>query len=231
GALSRHGAGPFGGGTISGDSSSGGFSSGSTGAALESWAKNIDAASKKLDAAQKSGDSSAQSAAVGQMVGAALGNGGTVESLPPDRIKVFVPDSLAGLSRTSLSAERNGALGMQISKATAIYSDGAQRTLDLEITDTGSLKGLVGFATGWAGVEQDKETESGYEKMYRNGGQLVHEQWDNRSHRGQYGMVVGDRFSVNVSGQAADINELKAAAGSIDLAGLAALKSAGVKSN
>jgi hypothetical protein len=230
-ALSRHGGGAFGGGASSGDSSSGGFESGSTGAAIESWAKNIEAASKKMDAAQKSGDSNAQATAVGQMVGAALGSGGAVESLPPDRIKVFVPDSLSGLSRTSLSAERNGALGMQISKATATYSDGAQRTLDLEITDTGGLKGLVGFAAGWAGVEQDKETDAGYEKLYRTGGQLVHEQWDNRSHRGQYGTVVGDRFSVNVSGQVADINELKAAVSSIDLAGLAALKGAGVKSN
>jgi hypothetical protein len=120
---------------------------------------------------------------------------------------------------------------MQVSKATAAYSDGAQRNLDLEITDTGSLKGLVGFASGWAGVEQDKQTDSGYEKMYRNGSQLVHEQWDNREHRGQYGVVVGDRFSVNVSGSAGDISELKAAVGSINLAGLESLKSSGVQTN
>ncbi len=225
-ALSRPGGGSF-----SGDSSSGGFTSGSTGAAIETWAKSVEAASKKLDAAQKSGDSNAQATAVGQMVGAALGSGGAVEALPPDRIKAFVPGSLAGLSRTSVSAERNGALGMQISKATATYSDGAQRSLDLEITDTGSLKGVVGFAAGWAGVEQDKETDAGYEKLYRNGGQLVHEQWDSRSHRGQYGMVVGDRFSVSVSGQVADMSELKSAVSGLDLAGLAALKGAGVQSN
>lgn len=211
--------------------STGGFESGSTGAALEKWEKNLEAASKKMDAAQKSGDASAQANAVGQMVGAALGAGGKVESLPPDRIKTFVPESLGGLSRTSISAERNGALGMQISKATARYSDGAQRNLDLEITDTGSLKGLVGFAAGWAGVEQEEETDTGYEKTYKNGGQLVHEKWDKRSHYGQFGTVVGDRFTVSVSGQAADINELKAAVGSIDLAGLAALKSVGVESN
>src|SRR5262249_56608871 len=129
-------------------------------AALEGWAKKMEAASKNMEAAQKSGDANAQASAVGAMVGAALGGDGKVESLPPDRIKSFVPESLGGLARTSISAERNTALGVQISKTTAQYSDGAQRNLELEITDTGSLRGLVGFAAGWMGVEQDKETET-----------------------------------------------------------------------
>ncbi|MBV8803876.1 MAG: YIP1 family protein [Sinobacteraceae bacterium] len=208
-----------------------GFEPGSTGAALEKWAKNLQAASAKMDAAQKSGDTNAQANAVGQMVGAALGNDGKVESLPPDRIKAFAPDSLGGLSRTSLSAQRNAAMGVQISKASAQYSDGAQRNLNLEITDTGSLRGLVGFAAGWAGVEQDQETDTGYEKIYKTGGQLVHEQWDKRSHHGQYAVVVGDRFAVALSGEVADISELKTALGSVDLAGLAALKGVGVEAN
>jgi len=33
----------------------------------------------------------------------------------------------------------------------------------------------VGFAAGWAGVEQDNETDTGYDKTYKNGGRLVHE--------------------------------------------------------
>ena len=44
-------------------------------------------------------------------------------------------------------------------------------------------------------------------------------------------MVVGDRFSVSVSGNAANIDELKAAVANINLAGLAALKSEGVQAN
>jgi hypothetical protein len=224
-AMSHSGGGGFESG------STGGFESGSAGAAIENWTKNMEAASKKMDAAQKSGDANARASAVGQMVGAALGAGGKVESLPPERIKQFVPGSLGGLSRASVSAERNAAMGVQISKATARYSDGAQRNLDLDITDTGSLKGLVGFAAGWAGVEQEEQTDTGYDKTYRSGDQLVHEQWDNRSHHGQYGIVVADRFAVSVSGEAADIDELKAAVGTIDLAGLAALKSVGVETN
>jgi Yip1 domain len=211
--------------------SGGDFAPGTTGAALQAWTKKMADASKQVDAAQKSGDSNAQANAVGQMIGAAVGSGGKVESLAPDQIKPFLPDTLQGLKRTQLNVDRSGALGVQISKATATYSDDAQRRLNLEITDTGSLKGLVGFASGWAGVEQDSETDTGYDKTYKNGGQLVHEKWDSRGNSGEYGVVVGDRFSVSVSGSAASIDELKAAVASINLAGLEALKNQGVQAN
>jgi hypothetical protein len=189
------------------------------------------AASKQVDAAQNSGDPNAKANAVGAMLGAALGGGGKVESLAPDRIKPFVPDSLGGLKRTEMSADRTAAMGVQISKAEATYSNGADHNLKLEITDTGSLKGLVGFAGGWAGVEQDHETDTGYDKTYKSNGQLVHEKWDNQSHYGEYGVIIGDRFSVTVSGKAASIDDLKGAVASINLSGLAALKNEGVQSN
>jgi hypothetical protein len=209
----------------------GDFAAGTTGAALQAWTKKMADASKQVDAAQKSGDPGAQASAVGQMIGAAVGSGGKVESLAPDQLKPFVPDALQGLKRTQLSVDRSGAMGVQISKATATYADDAQHRLNLEITDTGSLKGLVGFASGWAGVEQDTETDSGYDKTYKSGGQLVHEKWDNRGNFGEYGVVVGDRYTVKVSGNAASIDELKAAVASVNLAGLDALKNQGVQSN
>jgi len=207
------------------------FANGSAAAGLQQWAQRMQDASKQVDAAQKSGDTNAQANAVGQMVGAALGSGGKVESLAPDRIKPFLPDTLDGLKRTQSAAERNGALGMQISKATATYSDGANHTLDLEITDTGSLKGLVGFAAGWGGVEQESENDTGYEKTYKSGGQLVHEKWNKQSQSGEYGVVIGDRFSVDVKGNATSIDELKQAVASIDASGLEALKNVGVSAN
>lgn len=234
-SVGRYGNGfgqtPVGFGAPTPDKNTGTFASGSPGAAVQQWAKSVENASKQIDSAQKSGDANAQANALGQMLGAALGNGGKVESLAPERIKPFVPDSLESLKRTQLTSERNAAMGMQISKATAVYSDGASHNLTLEIADTGALKGLVGFASGWAGVEEDKETEAGYEKTYKSGGQLVHEKWDNRSHYGEYGVIVGDRFSVTVSGNAANIDELKSAVSNVNLSALAALKNEGVQPN
>jgi hypothetical protein len=197
-----------------------------------SYADSVDRAQKQLQAAQKSGDPNAQGAALGAMMSAALGGGNTkVEALAPDRIKPFIPDTLDGLPRKSIVVSRSGAVGMQVSSGTASYSDGGQHTLNLEIADTGSLKGLVGFAAGYAGTEQDTETDTGYEKIYKSGGQLVHEKWDNRSSSGEYSVIVGDRFSVKVSGTASSIGDLKSAVGSLNLGGLAALKGEGVQSN
>ncbi|MCL2657950.1 MAG: YIP1 family protein [Betaproteobacteria bacterium] len=197
----------------------------------DSWLGKMEEASKKMEAAQKSGDTAAQQKAASEMMGAALGGGDKVEALAPDQLKPFVPETLAGLKRTSVSAERNGAMGMQTSEARATYSDdGSGRSLHLSITDMGSMKGLVGLA-GWAGVENSKETSDGYEKTYKQSGRLVHEQWDKPTKSGEFGIVLGERFSVKVSGDANSIDELKTAVTSLDLAGLEALKNQGVKKN
>lgn len=196
--------------------------------ALVAMGQNAQKAGQQMEAAQKSGDANAQAQAAGQMLGTVLGGGSQVEALAPDAIKAFVPDTLAGMKRTSVSAERNGAMGMQVSNATATYSDG-QHTLHLEIADTGSAKGIMALA-GAVGVESSKETDHGYDKTYKQDGRLVHEQWDTQSKYGEFSIVLGDRFSVKVSGNADTIDQLKAAVGSINLAGLEALKNQGVKS-
>lgn len=196
---------------------------------LEQWSKNVEEAGKKMEAAEKSGDQKAHSEAMKQMMGAALG-GGKVEALPPERIKSFVPESFAGLQRSSFSSERNNAMGMQISEAKATYSNDAGRSVRLEITDMGSAKGMLALA-GWAGVEGEKESDHGYEKTYRTDGRLVHEQWDNSSSSGEYAVVLGDRFTVKVEGEADSIDDLKSAFGDLDLSGLEALKDEGVAKN
>jgi hypothetical protein len=195
---------------------------------LDAWSKKVEAAGKQMEQAQKSGDATAQGEAIGKIVGAAMGGGDQVEALAPDVLKPFVPETLGGLKRTDFSAERNGAIGMQVSEAHATYSDGANHTLRLEVTDTGSAKGFLALA-GWAAVQNDQESDHGFEKTYKQDGRLVHEQWDSNTKYGEYGIVLGDRFAVKVSGNADSIDQLKAAFGAINLAGLEALKDVGVK--
>ena len=192
---------------------------------LEEYGKKMEQAGKQMEAAQKSGDSDAQAAAMKALMGAALG-AGQVEALSPDRLKPFIPESLAGLSRTEFSAERNGAMGMQIAEARATYSNADGRSMRLAITDTGSAKGLLGLAS-WAGVEGEQQTDNGYEKTYRENGRLVHEEWHGSN--GGYTVVLGDRFTVSVDGSADSIDELKAALSDVDLSALEALKNEGVK--
>jgi hypothetical protein len=198
---------------------------------LGQWAQGMAAAGKQLESAQKSGDSQAAANAVGQMMTAAVSGGQQVEALAPDRLKAFLPDTLGGLKRTEASAERNGALGMQVATATARYGDNSGgRSLKLEVTDMGSVKGVLAVASH-ANVEEDRQTETGYVKTYHQGNSMIHEQWDNASKEGEYSAVVADRFMVKVEGTGTSIDDLKSALGSVDVAGLAALKNDGVKAN
>lgn len=196
---------------------------------MQQWGKEMEAANKKLEAAQQSGDQAAQEEALKAVFGAALsGGGGQVESLAPDRLKAFVPERLGGLKRSSLSAERNGAMGLQVSQANATYSDDSGREVRLEITDAGSAKGLLGLAA-WAGVEGEKEADGRYEKTFREDGRMIHEEWDSNASSGQYSVVLGDRFTVKVEGAAGNIDELRDAAQQLDLDGLAELRAEGLK--
>jgi hypothetical protein len=195
---------------------------------LEDMGKRMEAASKQMEEASKSGDAKAQGEALGAVLGAALGGGAKVEALAPERLKAFLPESLAGLPRRELSAERNAAMGLQVSEGKARYGDGQGRRLELEITDMGGAQGVMMFA-GWAAIESERQTETGYEKTSRIDGRIVHEEWDSARKSGEYSMVLGERFLAKVSGEAEDIGQLKAALGAIDLAALEALKGEGVQ--
>lgn len=197
---------------------------------LAAFGEQMEAQTKKMEAAQKSGDSQAQADAAAAMVGSLLGGGDQVEALAPDALKPFLPDRLGGFKRDSISVERNGAMGVQVSTGHASYRDASDNQINLEITDMGGAKGIMALA-GFANVETDRQTETGYEKTYKQDGRLVSERWDNSSRNGEFSIVLGDRFAVKVSGygNSLDMSMLKAALGSLDLAGLEGLKNQGVK--
>ena len=146
------------------------------------------------------------------MLGAVLGGGAQVEALAPDALKPFLPDTLGGMPRTSMEVSRNAPIGIQVSNAKATYRNpqgGPQ--LDLDITDTGGAKGVMALA-GFAGIEEDKQSDHGYEKTYHQNGRMIHEEWNN-SGSGEYTVVLGDRFVVAVHGSGvANIDAVKSGA-------------------
>jgi hypothetical protein len=184
-------------------------------------------ASKELEAAQKSGDTAAQHAAMGKMMGAAMGNDGSVQALSTEQVKSFLPDTLLGLKRTSSSAQRSNAMGMQITEAHAEYGDDNGRNVTLEVTDMGTAKGLMAMAGAMA-PEEERSSDHGYEKTYTADGRLTHEAWDDQSRRGEFSVVVGQRFTVKAQGAAGSIDDLKQAVASVDLGRLEALREEGV---
>ena len=197
---------------------------------LAAFGQKMEQQGKKMEAAQRSGDTKAQTDAASAMLGSMLGGGDKVEALPPDAIKPFLPEKLAGFKRESISVERNGAMGVQVSTGKARYRDADGNSLNLEVTDMGGTKGIMALA-GIMGVESEKQTEYGYEKTYKQDGRLIQESWDSNNHSGEFSIVLGDRFSVKLSGngEGLDMNILKSALSSLNLAGLEAMKNQGVK--
>ncbi|MGH8250403.1 MAG: Yip1 family protein [Steroidobacteraceae bacterium] len=190
---------------------------------LEQWGKDMEAAGKQVEQSAEQQNGVPTSAAVGQLMGAMVGAKAGGEALPVEQIKKFLPETLAGLPRTSISAERNAAMGFEVSEANAEYSDGAGRSLRLSLDDTGGAQGFLALAN-WAQVEQEREWDGGYERSYRQDGRMVHESWNKSSGSGEYGLIVGQRFAIEVEGAASGIDELRAAVGAgVDVAGLEAI--------
>ena len=199
----------------------------SYGGKLQDLGKKLEESNKKMEAAQKSGDQNATAAAAMESLGTLLGGGKRVDPVAIDQLKVFVPESLAGLAKTASSAEKNGIAGLMVSKAEARYGDGAGKTVTLEISDTGGVSGLIGLAS-WAGMEGEKDDDGSTEKTQKVGGRLVHERSSKRGGSNEFGIVLGNRFIVSAKGNGVVVDELKAAVGGLDLAKLESMADAGV---
>ena len=195
---------------------------------LQDLGKKLEESNKKMEAAQKKGDQNATAAAAVETLGTLLGGGKRVDPVAIDQLKVFVPDSLGGLAKTSSSAEKTGIAGLMVSKAEAKYGDGAGKSVTLEITDTGGVSGLMGFAS-WAGVEGEKDNDSATEKTQKVNGRLVHQRMSKRGGSNEFGIVLGNRFVVSANGNGVSLDELKAAVSGLDLAKLESMANVGVQ--
>jgi hypothetical protein len=187
----------------------------------------MEASNKKMQAAEKSGDQKAQVAAAMEGLGTLLGGGKRVDPIGIEQLKPFVPETFAGLPKKSSSAEKTGVAGLNVSKAEARYSDGAQKNVTLEISDTGGASGLLGLA-GWVGVQGEKEDDRGTERTAKVDGRLVHEKVSKTGGTNEFGVVLGDRFVVSATGNGVGIGDLKTALAQLDLGKLESMKDVGV---
>jgi hypothetical protein len=192
---------------------------------LQEMAKAAEDSSKKMEAAAKSGNANAQANAAMEGLGALLGGGKRVDPVDIEQLKPLVPETLAGLPKASSRAEKSGIGGLMVSRAEARYASG-DKQMTLEVSDTGGVSGLLAIA-GWAeGVSED---DNGSERTQRVDGRLTHEKISKSGGSNEYAIVIADRFIVSAKGRGVDINTLKSAVSSIDLAKLESMKTTGVK--
>ncbi len=169
--------------------------------------------------------SAANAAAAMNAVGQIMAGGKDIQPIDFRELKAMLPASLPGMQRNEASGQSGEAMGVKGSNATARYSDGANASIRIEITDLGSLSGLAALA-GKFDPNMEKETDSGYERTKRIDGQLVHERYDRRAKSGEVSVIIASRFSVTVDGSGVEPAALANALKAIDLSSLAAMTTA-----
>ncbi len=216
GALSSFGSRP--GGAFSINTPDGSVNIDTT--AIDAAAKRVEAAQAQADAAQKAGDPASATAALGAMMGALTGAGGT--PIPVADLKAQLPETLGALKRESFETSGGSAMGISSSVAKAGYVNGDQHA-QLTITDVGGLGGLASVAT-WANVTVDKETPDGIEKTYKDGGRTVHEEYRKDGSHSEVTVILKNGVIVETTGDKVDGPTLKSMAGSVNLDAIEAMK-------
>lgn len=190
---------------------------------LQEIADNLEEASKNLE----SGDTTAAENAFSKL----LGGGEKVEPVDFRKLKELLPETLAGLPRTSSSGEKTGMMGMRISKAEAEYrSEDGQQRLKVTITDMGSVRGIGMLGLNWLMVEVDKESDTGYERTteYRDHPAYEKFQQNGDYQNGETNVFVAERFIVAVNGTGVDMDTIKDARDDLGIRQLEAMKDEGV---
>jgi len=188
----------------------------------------MEESSKKMEEAEKRGDQRGQMAAASEALGTLLAGGKRVDPVGADLLKPFLPETFAGLSRKSSSAEKTGMAGLMISRAEATYGDDRAKRVTVEVTDTGGASGLAGFAS-WIGIQGEKEDENGVERTERVDGRIIHEKTAKGDGTNEFGMLLGERFVVNAEGNGVSLSDLKAAVSAMPLSKLESMKDLGVQ--
>ena len=155
-------------------------------------------------------------------VGAIVSGGKDVQPVDFRKLKEMLPETLAGMKRREATGQSGEAMGIKGSSATARYTDGAGASMNLEITDMGSLSGLAGIASRFD-PSMEKETDTGYERTSKVNGQIVHERYDRRAKSGEISIILAERFNVAVRGNGVDPAALQGAIKQLDLPAIVAL--------
>ena len=185
---------------------------------MEQMARKMEEAGKRMEAAQQSGDSAAAGKAMGEVLGALAGGGGT--PIAAQDLKAMLPATLLGLPRQSYEARSGQAMGIGGSGARASYGAGAEK-VELAITDMGGI-GAFAMVAGFASVSGESESDGKVEKTYRQGARTVHEEYRKDGSHADVTVFLGNGIMVSAVGQRVDTAALKRA---LDEAGLDRIES------
>jgi hypothetical protein len=195
--------------------------------AMRQLGASIDSANRSVNVPNPPTSAPANPAAAMNAAAAALqGNGPAVEPVDQALLKALLPETIGSMKRNKFEADKVAMANFKLSKAEAGYADDQGHTANLTITDTGGAAPFAMLAA-WALVEQERETDDGYEKMGKVDGRAVHEKYNKKTQDGEYSVVVGNRFLVEAQGHQIEMDTLKQAVAGVGLDKLEALKNTG----
>ena len=190
---------------------------------MEEMAKKMEEAGKRMEEAQKSGDSAAAGKAMGDVMSAMGGMaGGSGVPIPAQELKALLPEAIGDLKRDSYEAQGGQAMGIAGSSAKGSYVAGDQH-VRLSITDAGGLAGLAALA-GWANMTVDRETNTGIEKVYKQGNRTVREEYRKDGSHGEVTVILSNGVIVEAEGDKVDLASLKKIVEGVNLSKLEAMQ-------
>jgi len=188
-------------------------------------AKEFQQAMKQI-AANQQANAEQLSKAAAAMQKAAAENKPVAEPVDFRELKALLPESLSGMKRTSAEGSKDGAAGMSVATAKGRYEAEGDKSgsLDVQITDMGAMAGVAAMAQyAWTVHEVDRETDTGYEKTTTIDGHKALEKYDREGKWGEIQCLVKGRFNVELRGNDVDMDTIKGALKTIDLAKLESL--------
>jgi hypothetical protein len=138
-------------------------------------------------------------------------------------LKALLPAELPGLKRSNAKGEKTGAMGMTVSYAEGRYESG-DASIEIKISDNGALGFMGALQTAWTTQEIDSESDTGFERTTAYGSYKAKEQFDSADKSGKVEIMVAGRFMVEVTGNGVGFEAIQAAAKTLDLQKLAAIK-------
>jgi hypothetical protein len=165
----------------------------------------------RIEAASRQIEANAKAAQNGQAV--VDTNGKPIVAVDPEKLKSFLPATIAGLPQTEVSAVGTGSAGMGASDAEATYEQ-ADKRITLKVVDLAAASGFAALATTMH-VEESKQTATGYEKDGTVNGRWTTERYDNQGKDGEFSVLVASRFMVDAEGSGVSIDDLKSAVAAV----------------
>jgi hypothetical protein len=148
-------------------------------------------------------------------------DGKAYEPVSFKELQGYFPD-LSGWEKEKPTGESMTA-PVKFSQAETAYTQGDAR-IEVKIVDTAMSKMLTMPYQMFLMTGYQKETDTGYEKAAKVGGNPGWEKWDSEAKRAELGVIVGQRFLVTVEGSGTDVKTVQDVIGKMDLGKLAGLK-------